>query len=116
MEDYTLTQANFSVNRWKNEGMLIAIMGLLLMLGVIMAGGKLLSVVFLGAVAFFGLYIYSNNRIIRDFAYENPVYLQQGEMQFRPTRQFQYDWASAPQWGSSQKWQNQNAQRRQVNE
>ena len=39
MQEYTITQNNLSVNRWKKEGALIASIGLLLLVGVVLAGG-----------------------------------------------------------------------------
>lgn len=120
MERYATTQNNLvvSVNRWKNEGALIAISGLLLLVGVFLAGGDdVLSMLLFGTLMLLGAYIYANDRVIRNISYRAPVYQQYGEMQLQPMQwQPLQDWDVRPQWDSyQQQWQNQNVQRRMIN-
>ena len=120
MEEYELTRTNFPVNMWKKEGALIAILGALLLFGVILAGGGLMTMFFFGFLIFLGVYMFTNNKIAQDITrrYTSPSYPKQNELQLQPSQWQQIDeWETQPKWNSQQQqWQNQNIQRRQINE
>ncbi|HLC93312.1 MAG TPA: hypothetical protein VJH23_06425 [archaeon] len=117
MQEYTITQNNLSVNRWKKEGALIASIGLLLLVGVVLAGGGPLPIFLLGAVIVLGGYLYTNDKIVGNIRYGNSRYVQQDGMQFQPAWQLQQDEDSESQQqriSRRQQRQNRNIQQRQI--
>src|SRR3989344_3749526 len=117
MQEYTITQNNLSVNRWKKEGAFIASIGLLLLVGVVLAGGGPLPIFLLGAVIVLGGYLYTNDKIVGNIRYGNSRYVQQDGMQFQPAWQLQQDEDSESQQqriSRRQQRQNRNIQQRQI--